>query len=138
MTKFHVFKTNKKGQSACCMYLTYPLEYLYLLGSVSVSTPLVTPLEMEAVSPYPLVVPAAAAPLPVSGSSYTDKVLLNLRRNVSEELLEDDGSTAIEEDLNYENITEDDITVFSVGTRDIFYWVCHVFTEYLGYGAGKT
>ena len=94
------------------MYLTYPLEYLYLLGSVSVSTPLVTPLEMEAVSPYPLVVPAAAAPLPVSGSSYTDKVLLNLRRNVSEELLEDDGSTAIEEDLNYEYITEDDKTVF--------------------------
>ena len=75
------------------MYLTYPLEYLYLLGSVSVSTPLVTPL--EAVSPYPLVVP-----LPVSGSSYTDKVLLNLRRNVSEELFEDDGSTAIEEDLD--------------------------------------
>ena len=119
------------------MYLTYPLEYLYLLGSVSVSTPLVTPL--EAVSPYPLVVPAAAAPLPVSGSSYTDKVLLNLRRNVSEELLEDDGSTAIEEDLNYENITEDDMTVFKCGdTSYIFNWVCHVFTEYLGYGAGTT
>ena len=119
------------------MYLTYPLEYLYLLGSVSVSTPLVTPL--EAVSPYPLVVAAAAAPLPVSGSSYTDKVLLNLRRNVSEELLEDDGSTAIEEDLNYENITEDDMTVFKCGdTSYIFNWVCHVFTEYLGYGAGTT
>ena len=88
------------------MYLTYPLEYLYLLGSVSVSTPLVTPL--VAVSPYPLVVAAAAAPLPVSGSSYTDKVLLNLRRNVSEELLEDDGSTAIEEDLNYDDTTEEE------------------------------
>ena len=96
------------------MYLTYPLEYLYLLGSVSVSTPLVTPL--EAVSPYPLVVPAAAAPLPVSGSSYTDKVLLNLRRNVSEELLEDDGSTAIEDKLQ-EDVAETIGTMRQAGVK---------------------
>ena len=68
-------------------------------------------------------VAAAAAPLPVSGSSYTDKVLLNLRRNVSEELLEDDGSTAIEEDLNYENITEDDIKRYLVWGYEIYFYL---------------
>ena len=74
-------------------YLTYPLLYLYSEQSSSCPEDEVTPL---------VVTPLVFSGLPVSLSSYIDKVRLNLLLKDSE-FLDGAGSaaTATEDDLNF-------------------------------------